>query len=333
MGELIIVGQERLKLHPKNIRIYYAPREVEEMARSLAAMGQIQETGNIEALLAIEIPETPGDYYVVAGNLRLTAGRSLGEQCPPFKCEVIGASQAEQLLIMAAGEIHFPKDTISQGRHYRRLIEEEGYSQASIAEYTGLSVTTIGKCLAALELDEEIQQLFVEKRLPSDIRIIRALRDIPDKAQRVQIARYYAGRDVAIGRIVQRVRQLALKVQHVNGNGPGYVEARARAEAKAEEMRAARVEKRRQGRGGLDAESAERIRQAAERILCEGCSLLALTDKCALCPGPMEFLAHLGEMVEAALPAAEDAPEENQDWHARVKSVEDVREMMREYAA
>ena len=146
------------------------------------------------ALLVVAIPESPEHYYVVDGNLRLTAGRSLGEACPPFKVEVIQASEADQLLMMAASGVTFPKDPISQGRHYKRLIKEEGFTQGSIAEHTGLSTATIGKCLAALELDEEIQELFIQKQLPSDIRIIRGLKNIPDQETRLRIARYYAGR-------------------------------------------------------------------------------------------------------------------------------------------
>lgn len=314
--ELMIVNQGQLKLHPKNIRLYYAPKDVEAMAASLVAMAQSQVTGNIQALLVTEItphpnplPEGEGarEYYVVDGNLRLTAGRSLGEACPPFKVEVIEASQADQLLMMAATGLHFPKDTISQGQHYRRLIEEEGFTQGSIAEHTGLSVATIGKCLAALELDEEIQQLLIEKRLPSDIRIIRALKDVPDRDQRLQIARYYADRDVAIGQIVKRVRLLAQKSQHLNGNGTGYHNGRSKLVERAERIKLSRAENKAKARGAFDAESAERINQAAQRILCEGCSLTGLTDKCAMCPGPLEFLVHLGELVEAALPAVEEA--------------------------
>lgn len=68
-------------------------------------------------------------------------------------------------------------------------------------------------------------------------------------------------------------------------------------EAKAAQKQAAK--------GGLDTGSAQVIDEAAKKILCNGCSLAGLKEKCTLCPGPVEFMAHLGELVEAALPPSE----------------------------
>lgn len=134
------------------------------------------------------------------------------------------------------------------------LMVEEGFSQKDIADQTGLSTSTIQKCLAALDLEEEIQ---------------------PDKAH------------------------------HVNGNGTQYAEARAQAVARSERAKETRTKNKQAARTGLERESAERINAAATKILCPGCSLIGMGDKCALCPGPMEFMAHLGELVEAALVEAE----------------------------
>lgn len=329
MSELITLSKEQLRLHPKNIRLYYAPKEIEEMAASLAAVGLTQEAGNIQALLVVAIPESPEHYYVVDGNLRLTAGRSLGEACPPFKVEVIQASEADQLLMMAASGVTFPKDPISQGRHYKRLIKEEGFTQGSIAEHTGLSTATIGKCLAALELDEEIQELFIQKQLPSDIRIIRGLKNIPDQETRLRIARYYAGREVPIGSIAQRIRKLAEKAHHLNGTGAEFEAKRAKIKANLRQANESRLNKK-QAKSSLELESARNIQQAAERILCQGCSLTGLGDKCGLCPGPVEFLAHLGEMIEAATAGPE---EETKTVNIKLVSPEMVRERVNGLAA
>lgn len=318
MSELLFLQPNKLKIHPKNVRIYYPPKDVAEMARSLAAVGKSQPAGNIQALLVTPV-EGEDYYWVIDGNLRLNAARELGDECPPLKCEIVEGSQAEQLLLMAATGLHYPKDPISEGRHYRRLIEEEGYTIALIAASTGLSASTIGSRLAALDLDEEIQHLMMRKELPADVRIIRALRQVPDTEKRLSIARYYAGRDVAIGSMVQRIRSLIERIHHVDGSVADYREAQARWKAQTQAATASRLA----NCEGLDSAARAVIARLAGEFLCEGCRIEGLSAPCYLCPGPQEFIEHLVELAETGQDSAADTAGEA--WQQKVKSVEEVR--------
>lgn len=298
--ELVYLPHQLLKIHPRNLRIYYGPQEVTEMAGGLRAMARTQKSGNIQALLVVPAPDEPGYYYVVDGNLRLTAGRTLGDDCPLFKCEVVQADQAEQLLMMAATGLHYPKDPISEGRHFRRLQDEEGLTIKLIAEYTGYSTRTISNRLGALDLDDEIQDLMMKKELTSDPRLIKALKAVPDREQRIKLAHYYARRDVAIGSMVARIRTLTHRLHQMNGSEQEYLAAQAARKAQQQKRTAASQNRP----GGLDDEAARLIWRLAGEFLCDGCKLTGLGAQCYLCPGPMELIDHLVELAEVRLPEA-----------------------------
>jgi ParB/RepB/Spo0J family partition protein len=177
----------QLRLHPHNMRRHYPEHEVAMMAQSIKATG-----GVLQPLLVVR-DEQPDRYLVVDGNMRLAAARTLGDECPPLKCELISADRAQQLLIMVAtSKFVFAKDPISEGLHYRRLMQEEGYSAAQIAEHTGVSGHTVAGRLRLLDLDEPIQEMVAAGRLPRDRRAADALLSIPDGEARVKMARRLA---------------------------------------------------------------------------------------------------------------------------------------------
>lgn len=283
MTHLIYCSPEQLKIHPENIRAYYPPGDVAEMAASIRAMN-----GVLQALLVI-YDDAPDHYLVVDGNLRLMAGRLLGPECPPLKCEVIAADHARQLLVMAATGLHYPKDPVSEGRHYRRLVSDEGYSVEEIARRTGISRATIDSRMALLELDEDIQRLVVEGRISKDIRVTRALRAIPDPATRVKLARRFAANGTGIPRIVKSCRVVLEQGRRMKGEPAKQDRPRPQV---------ALVKPAPQAR--LGAELARVIGEAAEKTLCEGCRVDGLSAECYLCPGPQEFIDHLLMLAEGA---------------------------------
>jgi hypothetical protein len=62
------IDAAHLKTHPRNMRRFYPPRDVAEMAASLKAC-----QGNKIAMQVVPADE-PGCYFVVDGNLRLAGG-------------------------------------------------------------------------------------------------------------------------------------------------------------------------------------------------------------------------------------------------------------------
>jgi ParB-like chromosome segregation protein Spo0J len=202
----------QLKTHPRNMRRFYVPKQVAEMATSLKACG-----GNKIAMQVVPADE-PGTYFVVDGNLRLAGGRHLGVNCPPLKGELVSDSEAEQLLTMVvANGVRYDPDVISEALHYRRLIDEEGYSVDRIAAATGKHKKTIDSALAWLKLEPEIQDLAAKEELPRDRRAVDALLSIPAGKARVKLATRLAETGATITTIQQACVRLSETYDGKNG--------------------------------------------------------------------------------------------------------------------
>lgn len=311
---LIYLAPDRLRMHPQNIRRYYPPQNVAKMAASIQAAG-----GVYQALLIVPADDA-SIYFVVDGNMRLAGGKSLGEQCPPLKCEVIEADHAAQLLAMTAtSEFHFPKDPVSQGLHYRRLMEQEKLTIADIVEQTGISRPTIDRALKTLELEPEIQQWIVEGKLSADLRVTRALLELPDSATRLRLARRFARHETGIKGILQACRFAVRQAAQLAGlDAVQQLEAK---QARKQQVAMKVLQGRTNGsqRPQLDPMAIGLINKAAERTLCDDCRLANLGEQCLLCPGPREFIDAVLEMMEAAAPAAQPAPAANGNGLAHEK--------------
>lgn len=297
---------DQLRIHPKNLRLYYPPADVEEMAASIAAVG-----GVLQALLVVPTGETTAPdglptYYVVDGNMRLAAARTLPHP-PALKCETIASNQAEQLLVMAAtSHFHYPKDRISQGRHYQRLLTEEGLTVAEISALTGLHQASIYSAISLLELtDARTQNLIGEGKLSADIDLHRALARIPDPGKRAEMIDRIISKGLpatvakkSVAHLLRQYGQLS-QVPAVNGKHaapvavPAPLPKRTNYPDKIDKRAAAKF-------------TPEKVRELARLHLCDECRLEGLTAKCYTCPGPYEFINALVDVlpVEEATPDA-----------------------------
>lgn len=283
MTTLTYINVEKLKLHPQNMRLYYPPEDVAEMAKSIQSVG-----GVLQALLVVADPESNGSgprFLVVDGNMRLAAARTIPD-CPPLKCEIISSNRAEQLLVMTAtSHHHYPKDPISQARHYRRLIDQEGLTPTDIAQAVGVNPGTIYNRLFLLELDDDIQSLLIERRLSLDVNVLRYLMKIPEQTTRIHLARRAAINQTS-------ARQFRRSITHVLNQ---YQQMENKPDPKPFVQRKPRSV---QAAGQLDAAA---IQSIAAQTLCDDCRLHGLTKKCWVCPGPYDFVNALVEKAEFQL--------------------------------
>jgi ParB/RepB/Spo0J family partition protein len=301
-NNLIYTNHRQLLLHPRNIRQYYPPDDVAEMAESIRASG-----GVWQALLIVPA-EAPETYYVVDGNMRLAGGRLLGDSCPLLKCEVIDADAAEQLLIMAAtSKYHYPKDPISEALHLKRLRDEEGLSIERICELIGFSPSFVHGRLRLLTLDKGIQDLIQRGVLGPAPLLYHDLMRIPDPAKRLELAERFVrngtsrtGMGKSISHVLAQMKAMgqvepppAVPAQPaINGHATnGHLNGAGRKAKKGATVEA-----------GIPA---RKILDLAGQVLCEGCRLEGLGQKCWTCPGPYELIQSLVEMAEFR---AEPAP-------------------------
>ncbi|MEW6115631.1 MAG: hypothetical protein AB1553_01865 [Nitrospirota bacterium] len=210
---LLYLSKDDLLTHPKNLRRFYPEYQVREMAESIRAVG-----GVLQALLIVHSGQA-GKYFVVDGNMRLAGARALGDECPPLKCEIVDKGKAEQLLAMVVtAKFRYEPDPISEALHYKRLIEEEGYSAPRISRATGTHTATIYTRLKLLELDPEIQELIGNRKLPSAQEAINALLSISDPRVRVKLAQRLAKDEPTIKAVVAACDRLLSQLGKVSAS-------------------------------------------------------------------------------------------------------------------
>jgi len=306
MTDLIYLTPSQLRIHPENMRRYYPPEQVAEMAASIQATG-----GLLQAMLVVPDPERPSGYLVVDGNMRLAGAHKLGDACPPLKCEPITADRAAQMLIMATTTaLHYPKDPISEALHYRRLLNE-GYSVNEISQHTGIAWTVIRSRLRWLELDTEIQEHVAAGRLPRDGRVAEALQSITDSEARLKLADRLAAHGATIQAIVRSCAKLveSLQVQalarathtpSLAHSGTAFNQGRTTWQSVRAAARQAcsACDLREQNLAGVTEPAWEAITHAAGDT-CSACNLRELQTLCSQCP-VVELLRRLNETVPAA---------------------------------
>jgi len=323
--EVVFLPIEQLAPHPDNPRRFYRPEEIEALARSIREMGGVEQAliivpnGRLAATSGA--PGVPGDrphFLVVDGNYRLAAARSL-EAPPLLKCEIRRElSRRDILLTMArTSTLWFAKDPISEARHYRKLIDEEGLTRLQIVRQLGHSQGYLAGRLRLLDLDPEIQELVAEGQLTKDSRIVDGLLSIEDPEARKGLARELAKRQATLkgslaacarlreslataakDRRVQSARQqgrmpsIVLAQEMLGGDLP-HGDATATAGSLRPSVRAVcqTCDIREQAFPHLEEPAWSLLRHAADET-CRACSLVEVRSACTGCPLP-EMLARL----------------------------------------
>ena len=212
-----------LWIHPRNMRRVYPRDDVERMAAS------IKSRGVIEPLIGVRVN---GHMQIVVGNLRLTAARYLGDEAPLMPVIVRQKEETEQFLDMVAENlVRADVDPVSEGLHYRRLLQEPGMTRTRLSRETGVAAATIKDRLRLLDLEPEIQDLVAAGEFPRGRPAVEALLSIPDSRTRVETAQALAKQRADV-RLIKatctRVRgalERRLSVQQAAREGGEYVPA------------------------------------------------------------------------------------------------------------
>ena len=170
----------QLLIHPRNMRRFYPAEQVREMANSILAV-----KGVIEPLIITKGPKRK--WLVIDGNMRLTAAMLLNGKCPPLDCKVVDQNEADQLLSMAVtNQIRYDVDPVSEALHYK-VLKKEGLSIREISKRTGIYEARIYNRIILADLDEPIQKLIANGKLPASSIAARALLGLNPKI-RVKLA-------------------------------------------------------------------------------------------------------------------------------------------------
>ena len=281
---------KNLLTHPRNIRRFYPPKDVQEMANSIAAVG-----GVLQSMIVVKEGKNHSHkYFVVDGNVRLAGANLLGDKCPPLKCEVVTQSKAEQQLSMIiANQVRYDIDPVSEGLHYKAL-RDEGLSCREISKRTGIYEVRITKRLILADLPEQIQQLIIEKKLPADERAAKALLSLPKKKAIRLAERLAKNPNIKIMTIVAAAEKLASKEA---GGASLKHPASELSGAAASEKKKARIEEIREvaaktchscnqyeGKLKKTPEPAWSMVTHAADTTCKQCPLKEMQNICGSCP-------------------------------------------------
>ncbi len=129
-------------------RLNFSPEKIEELAQS------IKEKGVIQPIL-VRVAE--GDNFeLIAGERRLRAAKHLGlTEIPAIVRRVADADLLEMSIIENIQREEL--NALEEAKAYRRLAQEFGFSQDSIAQRVGKDKSSISNLLRILNLPEKIQ--------------------------------------------------------------------------------------------------------------------------------------------------------------------------------
>jgi ParB-like chromosome segregation protein Spo0J len=333
--EIVMLPQEALLTHPRNMRRIYPTAHVAAMAASIRENG-----GVIHALIITPAPDVipakagVGKFLVIDGNLRLSAARTLGAACPLLKCEIVrDVAVVDQLLMMVTANVQrYAVDPVSEGWHYRTLREAEGLTVRQISQRTGVNEVLIFNKILLTQLDEPIQNLIAAGAFTHDPNIARKLLQITDAGLRVdlvtRLAEHQATARAAMIAINRLIESLAPQ-EATNDGAPGGVtkpagqatspdqpmletaESFAHADAPLATERIPFADLRRAARGMCSAcevrmnalhnryeEPAWALLAQAASDTCDDCGVRHIAGACASCPG----VDMLRRLIRASLP-------------------------------
>jgi ParB family chromosome partitioning protein len=229
------VATTALDPNPRQPRTRIDPARLNELAAS------IRESGIVQPILVRPAGER---YQVVAGERRLRAAQALGLATVPV---VVREVPDDRLLELALIEnIQRAELTpLEEAQAYERLHHELGLTQDEIAKRVGKERPTIANTVRLLRLPREVRDLLAEGRL--DAGHARALLALERTDEQVALGREAARRGLSVREVERRVAEAKSPRPRKDPRRDPNTKA---AEERLRAALGARVEIKRQGRGG-----------------------------------------------------------------------------------
>lgn len=144
------IAIERVHPHPRNPRAQLTG--IEELARSLAADGQLVEC------LGRRRPD--GEIELLGGHRRLAAAKVAGLKM--LRVRVIEVTEAQAIELLGKdNEERENFDAIARGRWYQMMLDSRDWSQRQLAAHLGVSQADVANYTRLLKLPEVWQQRII----------------------------------------------------------------------------------------------------------------------------------------------------------------------------
>lgn len=190
-----MVPLEGIQPNPLQPRRSFSEDSIRELAES------IRQQGLLQPLL---VRRVPGGYELIAGERRFRAAQRLGLAEVPV---TFRDADDRDLLEMALVENIQREDLnpLEEARAYRRLLDEFGLTQESVAARVGKERSTVANILRLLQLPSEIQVQIETGALTAGH--ARALVSLPSDDARLALAREVVTSRLNVRQTEQRARQ------------------------------------------------------------------------------------------------------------------------------
>ena len=156
--EIRFVSPDEIHANPDQPRSVFDPQAIEELSRSVAADGVLQP-------LVVRI-RPQGGYELVAGERRMRASRMAQLKEIPV---IVRDIDNDRMLSLALTENLQREDLnpIELARAYQALQESFDWTQEQLAENVQKKRSSVANTLRFLELDRDIQQSLMERKISS----------------------------------------------------------------------------------------------------------------------------------------------------------------------
>ena len=212
-GEMIInIDEDKIKKNIYQPRHRFNDESIDELRRS------IKEKGVIQPIIVRRIED---GYELIAGERRLIAARKAGLKRIPALVKDI--TDKKDILEIALIENIQREDLnpIDRARSYRRLIDEFGENQETVARRVGKERSSIANTIRLLELPDKIREMVEEGRLKFGQ--ARTLIPVKDKNRQLRLAKLAAGGRISVRKLekmVERGRKKKASKKQPGGKEP-----------------------------------------------------------------------------------------------------------------
>jgi ParB family transcriptional regulator, chromosome partitioning protein len=155
-GGMQQVPADAILANPRQPRIHFKEKDLEELAAS------IREHGVIQPLIVT--PKSNGKFVLIAGERRLQAAQKAGLQTVPV---ITRQANNQEMLEVALIENVQRADlnALEEAEAYRQLVEEFGLSHEAVAKRVSKSRVAVTNTLRLLGLTDVVKQALVDGKI------------------------------------------------------------------------------------------------------------------------------------------------------------------------
>jgi ParB family chromosome partitioning protein len=187
-----------IKPNPLQPRIQFD----EDTMSALAA--SIKELGVLQPVLVREVPGSPDQFELIAGERRWRAARRAGLQTMPVLVQT--SNEAHSLEQALVENLHRQDlNALEESNAYQQLIEDFSYTHDQVATRVGKSRTAVTNTLRLLQLPAAVQRLLVEGQISAGH--ARALLGTPDRAYQESLAKLIVVESLNVRAVEELVRE------------------------------------------------------------------------------------------------------------------------------